>query len=145
MAEYYTVLKKAIGGLGSKQAEPRRTLYDKARNTLLRQLEAGHPPLTTAQNSPQRLQTAEGVRRAAAGGIRRPRPRAAGTAARSRIRPGLGQSRARWSGGRSARSAEPAGAAEARLSRGRRSRDARARGAALAAARAAPHAFDRRG
>ena len=44
MAEYYTVLKKAIGGLDSNQADARRTVYDKARNALIGQLKAVDPP-----------------------------------------------------------------------------------------------------
>ena len=42
MAEYYTVLKKAIGGADSNA---RRATYDKARNALIGQLKAVDPPL----------------------------------------------------------------------------------------------------
>src|SRR5436190_311627 len=63
MAEYYTVLKKAIGGLDSNQAEPRRTVYDKARNALIGQLKAVDPPLTTAEISRQRLELEEAIRK----------------------------------------------------------------------------------
>ena len=60
MAEYYTVLKKAIGGLDSNQAEARRTVYDKARNALIGQLKAVDPPLTTAEISRQKMRDCDG-------------------------------------------------------------------------------------
>src|SRR6476659_7620510 len=63
MAEYYTVLKKAIGSLDSNQAEARRTVYDKARNALIGQLKAVDPPLTTAEISRQRLELEEAIRK----------------------------------------------------------------------------------
>src|SRR5437667_10042643 len=63
MAEYYTVLKKAIGGLDNNQAEARRTVYDKARNALIGQLKAVDPPLTTAEISRQRLELEEAIRK----------------------------------------------------------------------------------
>ena len=34
MAEYYTVLKRAVAGIDPKSAEARRAVYDKARNAL---------------------------------------------------------------------------------------------------------------
>src|SRR5262245_23954075 len=63
MAEYYSVLKKAIGGLDSKQTGPRRAVYDKARNPLIGQLKAVDPPLTTAEISRQRLELEEAIRK----------------------------------------------------------------------------------
>src|SRR5262249_52252070 len=63
MAEYYSVLKKAIGGLDSNQAEARRAVYDKARNALIGQLKAVDPPLTTAEISRQSPEVGEGVRK----------------------------------------------------------------------------------
>jgi hypothetical protein len=63
MAEYYSVLKKAIGGLESNQADIRRTVYDKARNALIGQLKAVDPPLTTAEISRQRLELEEAIRK----------------------------------------------------------------------------------
>ena len=48
MAEYYAVLKKAVGGLDSGSAEARRAVYDKARNALIGQLKAIDPPLAAA-------------------------------------------------------------------------------------------------
>ena len=48
MAEYYTVLKRAISGIDPNIPDARRTVYDKARNALIGQLKAVDPPLTTA-------------------------------------------------------------------------------------------------
>ncbi len=55
MAEYYTVLRRAIGGIDPNVPETRRAVYDKARNALIGQLKAVDPPLTTAEISRQRL------------------------------------------------------------------------------------------
>ena len=48
MAEYYTVLRRAIAGIEPNVPETRRAVYDKARNALIGQLKAVDPPLTTA-------------------------------------------------------------------------------------------------
>src|ERR1700736_5115708 len=74
MAEYYTVLKKAIGGLDNNQAEARRTVYDKARNALIGQLKAVDPPLTTAEISRQRLQLEEAIRKVERESVTNPNP-----------------------------------------------------------------------
>lgn len=63
MAEYYAVLKKAIGGLDSGSAEARRAVYDKARNALIGQLKAIDPPLAASEISRQRLELEEAIRR----------------------------------------------------------------------------------
>ena len=65
MAEYYAVLRKAVGGLGPNAgvAEARRSVYDKARNALIGQLKAVDPPLTTAEISRQRLELEEAIRK----------------------------------------------------------------------------------
>ncbi len=72
MAEYYTVLRRAIAGIDPNVPETRRAVYDKARNALIGQLKAVDPPLTTAEISRQRLELEEAIRRvereAAAGG-----------------------------------------------------------------------------
>lgn len=80
MAEYYAVLKKAVGGLDPGLAEARRTVYDKARNALIGQLKAIDPPLAASEISRQRLELEEAIRRveretvAAAQGARRTPP-----------------------------------------------------------------------
>jgi hypothetical protein len=63
MAEYYAVLKKAVGGLESGSAEARRAVYDKARNALIGQLKAIDPPLAASEISRQRLELEEAIRR----------------------------------------------------------------------------------
>ncbi len=63
MAEYYTVLKRAISSIDPNVADGRRAVYDKARNALIGQLKAVDPPLTTAEISRQRLELEEAIRR----------------------------------------------------------------------------------
>ncbi len=63
MAEYYAVLKKAVGGLEAGSAEARRAVYDKARNALIGQLKAIDPPLPASEISRQRLELEEAIRR----------------------------------------------------------------------------------
>lgn len=63
MAEYYAVLKKAVGGLEGASSEARRAVYDKARNALIGQLKAIDPPLSTSEISRQRLELEEAIRR----------------------------------------------------------------------------------
>src|ERR1700676_1810397 len=74
MAEYYTVLKKAIGGLDNNQAEARRTVYDKARNDLIGHWKAVDPPLTTAEISRQRLELEEAIRKVERESVTNPNP-----------------------------------------------------------------------
>jgi hypothetical protein len=63
MAEYYAVLKKAVGGLDAGSGEVRRAVYDKARNALISQLKAIDPPLAASEISRQRLELEEAIRR----------------------------------------------------------------------------------
>jgi hypothetical protein len=80
MAEYYTVLRRAIAGIDPNVPETRRAVYDKARNALIGQLKAVDPPLTTAEISRQRLELEEAIRRVereAASGAGAPPPQAA--------------------------------------------------------------------
>ncbi|MCP4380677.1 MAG: hypothetical protein GY798_04530 [Hyphomicrobiales bacterium] len=63
MAEYYTVLKRAVVGVDPNVPDARRAVYDKARNALIGQLKAVDPPLTTGEISRQRLELEEAIRR----------------------------------------------------------------------------------
>lgn len=78
MAEYYAVLKKAVGSFDSGSAEARRAVYDKARNALIGQLKAIDPPLPASEISRQRLELEEAIRRVeretAAAAAQAPRP-----------------------------------------------------------------------
>ncbi len=62
MADYHSILNRAIGGLEQNSEENRRTIYDKARNALMRQLSSLEPALSPAEISKQRLQLEEAIR-----------------------------------------------------------------------------------
>lgn len=62
MADYRSILDRAIAGLTDNTEENRRAIYDKARNALMRQLSSLEPPLSPAEISKQRLQLEEAVR-----------------------------------------------------------------------------------
>jgi len=63
MAEYYTVLKKAVGKLETNKAEARRMVYGQMRNALIGELKAVDPPLSTAEIAGQRLELEEAIRK----------------------------------------------------------------------------------
>src|SRR5438046_7499159 len=63
MAEFYQVLKKAVGGLHPNTTESRRGIYEKARNALVAQLKGIHPPLSNPEISRRRLEMEEAIRR----------------------------------------------------------------------------------
>lgn len=63
MADYHSVLSRAVGSLPENTAAGRRAIYDKARNALVRQLETIQPPLPPAEIAKQRLALEEAVRR----------------------------------------------------------------------------------
>ncbi|MFO1185269.1 MAG: hypothetical protein U1E56_10830 [Bauldia sp.] len=63
MAEFYLVLKKAVGGLHPNTTETRRGVYEKARNALIAQLKGINPPLSNAEISRRRLEMEEAIRR----------------------------------------------------------------------------------
>ena len=62
MADYRSILDRTINGLSENTEETRRTVYDKARSALMRQLSSIEPALSPAEISKQRLQLEEAVR-----------------------------------------------------------------------------------
>ncbi|MBL4875008.1 MAG: hypothetical protein JKY10_00710 [Cohaesibacteraceae bacterium] len=64
MADYYSVLIRAIGGLPNNTGDARRNVYERARSALVKQLEAITPPLGSSEITRQRLQLEEQIRRA---------------------------------------------------------------------------------
>jgi hypothetical protein len=63
MADYYPVLKRAIGALPNATGDSRRAVYERARTALLNQLSGYDPPLTPAEITDQRLSLEEAIRR----------------------------------------------------------------------------------
>ena len=63
MADYYSVLARAVGTLPENTAAGRRAIYEKARGALVRQLETIQPPLPANEIAKQRLALEEAVRR----------------------------------------------------------------------------------
>lgn len=62
MADYRSILDRAINGLQSNTEDARRTIYEKARSALMRQLSSLQPALSPAEISKQRLQLEEAIR-----------------------------------------------------------------------------------
>ncbi|MEP3231367.1 MAG: hypothetical protein ABJO30_00915 [Hyphomicrobiales bacterium] len=62
MADYRSILDRAIDGLQNNTEEARRAIYEKARAALMRQLSSLQPALSPAEISKQRLQLEEAVR-----------------------------------------------------------------------------------
>ncbi|MEP1444288.1 MAG: hypothetical protein ABJK39_14875 [Hyphomicrobiales bacterium] len=62
MADYRSILDRAIDGLANNTEEARRAIYEKARAALMRQLSSLQPALSPAEISKQRLQLEEAVR-----------------------------------------------------------------------------------
>ncbi len=63
MADYYTVLKRAVTALPENSGELRRDVYEKARKAIIRQLEGFEPPLSPSEITRQRLALEECIRR----------------------------------------------------------------------------------
>ena len=63
MADYYAILKRAIGALPEPTGEARRAVYEKARTALVNQLKAFDPPLTASEITQQRLQLEDAIRK----------------------------------------------------------------------------------
>ncbi|SNY90993.1 hypothetical protein SAMN04515647_1185 [Cohaesibacter sp. ES.047] len=62
MADYYVILKRAVGVLPEGTREQRQAIYDKARKALLAQLQSMDPPLAPSEISKQRMALEEAVR-----------------------------------------------------------------------------------
>ncbi|WP_310621464.1 hypothetical protein [Flexibacterium corallicola] len=63
MADYYSVLKKAIGGLQENTGSARRAVYQRARNAIVKQLKNYDPPLSPAQITDEQLKLEECIRK----------------------------------------------------------------------------------
>jgi hypothetical protein len=63
MADYYAILKRAIGGLPEPTGESRRSVYEKARTALVAQLKSFDPPLSASEITQQRLQLEDAIRK----------------------------------------------------------------------------------
>ena len=63
MAEYYKVLKKAIGELDSNRAESRRTVYRQFRHALITELKGVASPRNIAEISARRIELDEAIRK----------------------------------------------------------------------------------
>lgn len=63
MAEFYEVLKRAVGALPESSGDARRAVYERARKALIAQLEGFSPPLTPSEITSQRLSLEEAIRK----------------------------------------------------------------------------------
>ena len=63
MADYYAILKKALGALPDSTGEARRAVYEKARRALVAQLKSVDPPLPPSEITKQRLALEESIRK----------------------------------------------------------------------------------
>lgn len=63
MADFHTVLKRAIAALPDQSGPNRRAVYDKARKALLKQLQGIDPPLPAQEVTQQRLALEDAIRK----------------------------------------------------------------------------------
>lgn len=63
MADFHTVLKRAVSALPDKSGPNRRAVYDKARKALLKQLQGLDPPLPAQEVTQQRLALEDAIRK----------------------------------------------------------------------------------
>lgn len=63
MADYHTLLKRAIAAVDATSPEARQAVYEKARTALVSQLKSLNPPLTAPEITRQRLLLEEAVRK----------------------------------------------------------------------------------
>jgi hypothetical protein len=74
MADYYSLITKAVAGLDTGAAsESRQALYDRVRAALLAELRITDPPFTEAQITREQLALEEAVRRVEAEAAQRAR------------------------------------------------------------------------
>lgn len=62
-ADYYAILKNAIGALPETSGEARRSVYEKARRAVVEQLKAFDPPLSATEITQERLRLEDCIRR----------------------------------------------------------------------------------
>ena len=79
MADYHPLITRAVEGLSSNTAEARRTLYERARASLVSQLRGIDPPLSEAEITRERLALEDAIRKVEAESVRKaraePRPK----------------------------------------------------------------------
>ncbi|MDQ0313982.1 hypothetical protein [Amorphus orientalis] len=63
MADFHTVLKRAVAALPDQSGPNRRAVYDKARKALLKQLQGLDPPLPAQEVTQQRLSLEDAIRK----------------------------------------------------------------------------------
>jgi hypothetical protein len=73
MADYYSLIAKAVEGLEKSTGEARRGLYDRARKALLEQLRGVEPALSEPDITRERLALEEAIRKVEAEAARRSR------------------------------------------------------------------------
>ena len=62
MADYRSLISRAVGGLEHNTSDNRRVLYERARAALMGQLRAVDPPLDDAELTRERLALEEAIR-----------------------------------------------------------------------------------
>ncbi|WP_127088858.1 hypothetical protein [Aquabacter cavernae] len=74
MADYYPLLVRAISGLSQNTGESRKSVYDRARGALLKQLRSVEPPLPEGEILRERQALEEAIRRVEADQVPDPAP-----------------------------------------------------------------------
>ncbi|KZL20862.1 hypothetical protein PsAD2_01353 [Pseudovibrio axinellae] len=63
MADYNSVLRKAVAGLQENTGSARRAVYQRARNAIVKQLKSYDPPLSPSQITEEQLKLEEAIRK----------------------------------------------------------------------------------
>ncbi len=97
MADYNSVLKKAVAGLQENTGSARRAVYQRARNAIVKQLKSYDPPLSPSQITEEQLKLEEAIRKVEAEAAREslglgrakaastpPQPQASGSSGRTK-------------------------------------------------------------